>query len=56
MFRQSGAIIGVSVATALIARSQTPSLVLQHVFIGLAVLIVLTLPLIYFVPEHRGAW
>jgi EmrB/QacA subfamily drug resistance transporter len=56
MFRQSGAIIGVSVATALAARSHTPSLALVHVFLALAALMVLTLPLVYFVPEHRGAW
>jgi EmrB/QacA subfamily drug resistance transporter len=56
MFRQSGAIIGVSVATALVARSQMPSLALEHVFLALAALMALALPLVHFVPEHRGAW
>jgi EmrB/QacA subfamily drug resistance transporter len=56
MFRQSGAIIGVSVATALVARSQVPSLALEHVFFVLAVLMLLALPLVFLVPEQRGAW
>jgi hypothetical protein len=56
MFRQSGAIIGVSVATAFVARSQGPSLALEHVFFVLAVLMLLALPLVFLVPEQRGAW
>jgi EmrB/QacA subfamily drug resistance transporter len=56
MFRQSGAIIGVSVATALASRSHNPSSALLEVFLALAAIVAVTLPFVYLVPEHRGAW
>ena len=56
MFRQSGAITAVSVTTAVIARSARPGLVQAHVFLVFAVLLVLALPLVRLVPEHRGNW
>ncbi len=56
MFRQAGAIISVSVATAVLARSSDPGLTLGHIFILFAVIMVAVLPLVYFVPEHRGSW
>ena len=56
MFRQSGAIIAVSVTTALIARSSHPGLVQAHVFLVFAVLLIALLPLIRLVPDHHGNW
>jgi EmrB/QacA subfamily drug resistance transporter len=56
MFRQSGAIIAVSVTTAIIARSSSPGVVQAHVFVVFAVLLVLMLPLIRLVPDHHGNW
>ena len=56
MFRQSGAIIAVSVTTAIIARSSTPGLVQAQVFVVFAILLVLLLPLIRLVPDHHGNW
>jgi len=56
MFRQGGSIISVSVATAVIARSAHPGVTLGHIFLIFAGLLVLTLPLILKVPEHRGEW
>ena len=58
MFRQSGAITAVSVTTAVIARSSTAQAgVMQaHVFLIFAGILVLMLPLVRFVPEHRGNW
>jgi MFS family permease len=56
MFRQSGAITAVSVTTAIIARSAHPGMVQAHVFIVFAALIVLMLPLVKLVPDHRGTW
>ena len=56
MFRQGGSIIAVSIATAIIARSSDHGLTLGHVFIGFACLMIIVLPLIYKVPEHRGGW
>jgi EmrB/QacA subfamily drug resistance transporter len=56
MFRQSGAIIAVSVTTALIARSSNPGLVQAHVFMVFAIILVALLALIRFVPDHHGNW
>jgi EmrB/QacA subfamily drug resistance transporter len=56
MIRQSGSIVAVSVVTALAARSSHPGITLGHVFIVFAVLLVISLPLIRFVPEHHGSW
>jgi hypothetical protein len=56
MFRQSGAIIGVSVATALASRSHTPSSALLAVFLTMAAIVALSLPFVRLVPESRGAW
>ena len=56
MFRQSGAIIAVSVTTAIIARSSHPGLVQAHVFVVFAVLLIALLPLIRLVPDHHGNW
>ncbi|MBO0811360.1 MAG: MFS transporter [Microlunatus sp.] len=56
MFRQGGSIIAVSIATAIIARSGDPGTTLGHIFIGFACLLIIVLPMIYKVPEHRGGW
>jgi EmrB/QacA subfamily drug resistance transporter len=58
MFRQSGAITAVSVTTAVIARSSTAQagIMQAHVFLIFAGMLVLMLPLVKFVPEHRGRW
>lgn len=56
MFRQSGAIVGVSVTTAIVARSNDPGLAQGHVFLAFAVLVILTIGLVFLVPEHRGSW
>jgi EmrB/QacA subfamily drug resistance transporter len=58
MFRQSGAITAVSVTTAVIARSSgaEAGIMQAHVFLVFAGILVLMLPLVRFVPEHRGNW
>jgi MFS family permease len=56
MFRQSGSIIAVSVTTAIIARSADPGIAQADVFVVFAVLLVLMLPLVFLVPDHRGGW
>ena len=56
MFRQSGAIIAVSVTTAILARSNDPGVAQAHTFIVFAVLLVLITPLVFLVPEHKGGW
>ena len=56
MFRQSGAITAVSVTAAVVARSAHPGLAQAHVFEVFAAILILALPLILAVPEHRGSW
>jgi EmrB/QacA subfamily drug resistance transporter len=58
MFRQSGAITAVSVTTAVIARSPAAEagIVQAHVLLVFAGILLLMLPLVRFVPEHRGNW
>jgi EmrB/QacA subfamily drug resistance transporter len=58
MFRQSGAITAVSVTTAVIARSSAAQagIMQAHVFLVFAGILLLMLPLVKFVPEHRGNW
>ncbi|HWC83191.1 MAG TPA: MFS transporter [Pseudonocardiaceae bacterium] len=56
MFRQSGAIIAISVTTAVIARSAAPGLAEAHVFLIFGVLLLIALPLVFLVPDHHGGW
>jgi MFS family permease len=56
MFRQSGGITGISIVTAIIARSSNPGVAQAHVFVVLAVFLVCLIPLVFLVPEHRGSW
>jgi EmrB/QacA subfamily drug resistance transporter len=56
MFRQSGAIVAVSATTAIAARSSDPGVAQAHVFDIFAVLLLVTIPLVFLVPEHRGSW
>ncbi len=59
MFRQSGAITAISVTTAVIARAssaQAGADLQAHLFLGFAAILVLMLPLVKLVPEHRGGW
>jgi len=56
MFRQSGAITAVSVTAAVVARSGNPGLAQARVFEVFAAILILSLPLIPLVPEHRGNW
>jgi MFS family permease len=56
MFRQSGAIIAVSVTTAVLANSTNPATAQAHSFVVLGVLLLAAVPLVFTVPEHRGRW
>jgi EmrB/QacA subfamily drug resistance transporter len=56
MFRQSGAIVAVSMTTAVLANSANPALAQAHAFVVFAVLVLATVPLIFTVPDHRGSW
>jgi hypothetical protein len=59
MFRQSGAITAISVTTAVIARNPSPAAgahMQAHLFLGFAAVLIIMLPLVRLVPEHRGQW
>jgi EmrB/QacA subfamily drug resistance transporter len=56
MFRQSGAIVAVSVTTAVLARSSDPGIMLGHVFLVFVGVVLLTIPLMMRIPDHRGRW
>jgi MFS family permease len=56
MFRQAGSITAVSITTAILDRSTTPGVTQAYVFGVFAVLLVIAIPFIFLVPEHRGNW
>lgn len=56
MFRQSGSIIAVSVMTAVAANSANPAMAQAHGFVILSALLLIAVPLIFTIPDHRGNW
>jgi MFS family permease len=56
MFRQAGGITGISVVTAVLARSADPGISQAWALLVLAVVLLCLIPLIWLVPEHRGSW
>jgi EmrB/QacA subfamily drug resistance transporter len=54
--RMVGQIAVVSITTTIIASSASPGELQAKVFVAFAVLLVVCLPVIARVPEHRGAW
>jgi EmrB/QacA subfamily drug resistance transporter len=54
--RMVGQIAVVSTTTTIIAQSASPGELQAKVFVAFAVLLVVCLPVIARVPEHRGAW
>lgn len=56
MFRQAGGITGLSIVTAILARSADPGLTQAYALVVLAVVLLLVTPLVFRVPEHRGTW
>lgn len=56
MFRQAGAISAVSITAAIVARSSDPGLAQARIFLVFAGILIVALPLVLAVPEHRGRW
>jgi EmrB/QacA subfamily drug resistance transporter len=54
--RQVGQIVAVSVTATIIAQSASPGELEAKVFVAFAALLIVCLPVIARVPEHRGAW
>lgn len=55
-FRQSGAIVSITVTTALLSVSAQPGIMLAYVFGVFAVILLAAVPLILSMPDHRGSW
>jgi MFS family permease len=56
MFRQSGAIVSISITTALLSVSAQPGITQAYVFAVFAVILLAAVPLILSMPDHRGSW
>lgn len=56
MFRQSGAIMSISITTAVIARSNDAGMAQATILLVFAGLMIAVLPLLALVPDHRGSW
>jgi hypothetical protein len=56
MFRQAGFLIGVSVITAILARSAQPGITQAHAYLVTAIIVLAVLPLIFLIPDYRGKW
>lgn len=56
MFRQTGGLIYVTIATSLLARSDNPGITQARIFVAQAAVLVLMVFLVGRVPDHRGSW
>ncbi len=56
MFRQSGGITGISLITAIVARSAAPGAALAHAFLVLAIVLACLIPAVFLVPDDHGQW
>ncbi len=59
MFRQSGGIIYISIATAILARGSTPemqAMIQAHIFLIQAAILVVMMSMVFRVPDHKGSW
>lgn len=57
MFLYIGIIFSVSIVTAILNRSPNPGMTQAHVFWVVAgILLIVMVPLVYQVPEHKGTW
>lgn len=56
MFRQGGAIVSVTIVTALLARSGDQGHTLEIALFVFGCLLVASIPLVFFVPNKKGRW
>lgn len=56
MFRQGGSITAVSITTAILARSSDPGLAQAYICGVYALIVLCVIPLVVYIPEHRGTW
>ena len=48
--------MSIAIATSIIAAATSPSHAQAFVYLGLAVILLVTIPIISRVPENRGSW
>lgn len=53
---QMGQIISIAVATSIIGASQNPTVAQAMIYLALAVLLFVTIPIVSRVPENKGSW
>lgn len=53
---QMGQIISIAIATSIIAAATSPAKAQAMVYLGLSILLLVTIPVISRVPENRGSW
>lgn len=53
---QFGQILTISIATAIISSSSNSNFAQAMIYVGMAALLILMIPSISRVPEHRGSW
>jgi EmrB/QacA subfamily drug resistance transporter len=56
MFRQAGFLIGVSVITAILARSAHPGITQAYAYLAGAIIVLAVVPLTFLIPDYRGKW
>ena len=56
MFRQAGFLIGVSVITAILARSAQPGITQSYAYLVGAIIVLVVMPLTFLIPDYRGKW
>jgi EmrB/QacA subfamily drug resistance transporter len=57
MFGYMGTILSVSIVTAILNRSATPGITQAHIFwVADAIILLVMIPLVFRVPEHKGTW
>jgi uncharacterized membrane protein len=54
--QELGVIVTLAITTAIMARTETPSMTLAVIYAAMALLCLLIQPIIRRVPEHHGAW
>jgi EmrB/QacA subfamily drug resistance transporter len=56
LFLQVGSIVAISLATTILSMSGKPAAIQAWMYTVLGILLIITLPLIGKIPEHRGSW
>lgn len=56
MSRQVGSISTITIVTAIVAGSSRPGIAQAGIYVAVAIVMIIALPIVTRMPEHRGAW